>query len=107
MPLRADYLRKGRTRSPLRAVLHLPGSCWILCRGQLAIASALLSLLCLRSSVAMARGNTNAAPPYPANVQKILTTYCYDCHGDGMEKGKVAFDQFHSHEEMLARKEVF
>src|SRR5579872_2889284 len=34
--------------------------------------------------------------PYPAQVQKILTTYCYDCHGDGMEKGKVAFDSFSS-----------
>src|SRR3974390_750003 len=38
--------------------------------------------------------------PYPTNVQKILTTYCYDCHGDGMEKGKVAFDQFTSHNEL-------
>jgi hypothetical protein len=45
--------------------------------------------------------------PYPANVQKILTTYCYDCHGDGMEKGKVAFDQFTSRTEVLAHPEVF
>jgi len=106
MPLRADYLREGRARSFLRAVLHLPGACRTL-RSHLAIASAFLSLLCLRPSVVRASGNTNATPPYPANVQKILTTYCYDCHGDGMEKGKVAFDQFNSHEEMLARKEVF
>jgi hypothetical protein len=45
--------------------------------------------------------------PYPANVQKILTTYCYDCHGDGMEKGKVAFDQFASRSDVLAHPEVF
>jgi hypothetical protein len=44
---------------------------------------------------------------YPTNVQNILTTYCYDCHGDGMEKGKVAFDQFNSHDEMLAKRDVF
>src|SRR5258708_9563743 len=45
--------------------------------------------------------------PYPANVQKILTTYCYDCHGDGMEKGKVAFDQFSSHADVLAHPDLF
>ena len=44
---------------------------------------------------------------YPTNVQKILTTYCYDCHGDGMNKGKVAFDQFTSHNEVLTNRDLF
>ena len=50
---------------------------------------------------------TPVSSPYPPNVQKILTAYCYDCHGDGMAKGKVAFDEFNSHAEMLARKDLF
>lgn len=44
---------------------------------------------------------------YPTNVQKILTTYCYDCHGDGMDKGKVAFDQFTSRNQVLTNRELF
>ncbi len=44
---------------------------------------------------------------YPTNVQKILNTYCYDCHGDGMDKGKVAFDQFTSRNEVLTNRDLF
>jgi hypothetical protein len=42
---------------------------------------------------------------YPKEVYNILTTYCFDCHGDGMQKGKVAFDGFASHDEMLAKRD--
>ena len=44
---------------------------------------------------------------YPKPVRQVLTTYCFDCHGDGMEKGKVAFDQFDSPEAMLARRDLW
>jgi len=44
---------------------------------------------------------------FPKDVQKVVSTYCFDCHGDGMEKGKVAFDQFASREEMLARRDLW
>ena len=44
---------------------------------------------------------------YPSNVYQLLTTYCFDCHGDGMEKGKVAFDGFKSRGEMLRRRELW
>jgi mono/diheme cytochrome c family protein len=54
---------------------------------------------------ALARAD-NTPSAYPPQVQKILSTYCYDCHGDGMEKGKVAFDQFTS-SEMLTHRDVF
>src|SRR5882672_9657927 len=26
-------------------------------------------------------------------VEPILSQYCYDCHGDGMHKGGIAFDE--------------
>jgi uncharacterized protein DUF1592/uncharacterized protein DUF1588/uncharacterized protein DUF1587/uncharacterized protein DUF1585/uncharacterized protein DUF1595 len=51
--------------------------------------------------------DTAPPSPYPPKVQEILTTYCYDCHGDGMEKGKVAFDQFNTHAEMRAGRDIF
>ena len=62
------------------------------------------ALLILNAVPAWAGSNP---APYPANVLKILTTYCYDCHGDGMEKGKVAFDEFDSPAEVIAKRDLF
>ncbi len=69
---------------------------------QVIILPLLLSTLSIQ-----ARAEAAAPGLYPTNVQTILTTYCFDCHGDGMEKGKVTFDQFNSHADMLARKDLF
>src|SRR5436190_14826102 len=44
---------------------------------------------------------------YPQDVHDVLSTYCFDCHGDGMNKGKVAFDEFQSRSEMLARRDLW
>ena len=40
-------------------------------------------------------------------IEPLLKQYCFDCHGDGMEKGKVAFDKFNSEEEFLSRRELW
>src|SRR5436190_14255722 len=40
-------------------------------------------------------------------IQPILVEYCYDCHGDGMNKGQVAFDGFKSHDELLAKRDLW
>ena len=40
-------------------------------------------------------GNSVPSPPppeYHAEVQPILQKYCYDCHGDGVEKGGITLD---------------
>ncbi|MEO0415735.1 MAG: DUF1592 domain-containing protein, partial [Verrucomicrobiota bacterium] len=34
-------------------------------------------------------------------------TYCYDCHGDGMEKGEVALDHHETEAERLADRELW
>src|SRR6267143_659758 len=39
-------------------------------------------------------------------VQPILSKYCYDCHGDGMDKGGLAFDQI-SNADLLKKREVW
>ena len=39
--------------------------------------------------------------PFDKEVKPLLVNYCYDCHGDGMDKGGVALDGFKSHDEML------
>jgi hypothetical protein len=40
-------------------------------------------------------------------VQPLLTKYCYDCHGEGMDKGKVSFDEFKSHQDMLGKRDLW
>jgi hypothetical protein len=66
------------------------------------------SLLLLTACFSLAlRAETAPSPPYPPKVQKVLTTYCYDCHGDGMDKGKVAFDEFSSHADLQAHRDLF
>src|SRR5882672_5962102 len=34
-------------------------------------------------------------------VEPILTHYCYDCHGDGMHKGGIAFDELKTDDAIL------
>ena len=40
-------------------------------------------------------------------VEPILTTLCYDCHGDGMDKGDFAMDDWDSVEEHLKETLMF
>ena len=48
-----------------------------------------------------------AGAHFRKQVQPILVEYCYDCHGDGMDKGKVAFDEFKSDEELLGKRDLW
>ena len=68
-------------------------------------ATAVMALGFLLTSASSSLASSDVL--YPTNVQKILTTYCYDCHGDGMDKGKVAFDQFTSRNEVLTNRDLF
>lgn len=45
--------------------------------------------------------------PLPKEVQPILTEFCFDCHADGANKGKVSFDEFKSHREMLGQRDLW
>jgi hypothetical protein len=42
-----------------------------------------------------------------ATVQPILKNYCFDCHGDGANKGNVSFDQFKSDQAALENRELW
>jgi hypothetical protein len=35
----------------------------------------------------------NVSVDFSKNIQPLLTKYCYDCHGDGAHKGKLALDE--------------
>ncbi len=42
---------------------------------------------------------------WEAEVLPWLENYCYDCHGDGVDKGDLDFDDFDSIESMIADRE--
>jgi len=71
----------------------------------LAVAAGLFALtdFCPRASGA----EIKAAAHFRKDIQPILKEYCYDCHGDGMDKGNVAFDEFKSDEELLAKRDLW
>ena len=49
--------------------------------------------------------NLSKATPverFKASIEPILFDYCYDCHGDGDDKGNVAFDAYETPEAIVA-----
>jgi len=44
---------------------------------------------------------------YQRDIEPILIDFCYDCHGDGMDKGKVALDVYPSNADRLNDKELW
>jgi hypothetical protein len=48
-----------------------------------------------------AETETAGAAQFHRKIQPLLQEYCYECHGDGMNKGNVAFDELKSNQEIL------
>src|SRR5262245_54940816 len=61
-----------------------------------------LALILLPTSFTFADGIPERAERFRKDVQPLLTKYCYDCHADGIKKGKVSFDEFKNDEALLA-----
>lgn len=59
------------------------------------------------SSFAALASESPAVVHFRKTVQPILAEYCYDCHADGAKKGNVAFDEFKSDEELLAKRDLW
>ena len=53
------------------------------------------------SALAAADSKDPAIVEYQAVVSPILEKHCYECHGDGFDKGKVAFDALDTDEKLL------
>jgi hypothetical protein len=47
------------------------------------------------------------AAHFRQHIQPILNEFCFDCHGDGMDKGKVAFDTSKSDEELIGKRDLW
>jgi hypothetical protein len=58
------------------------------------------------SGLSEAQGETNkshegALETWHSTIVPILEEHCYECHGDGYDKGKVAFDRLETDEQVL------
>jgi hypothetical protein len=66
----------------------------------------LLALVLLGGAVARAAGTPDPVAAFKRDVSPILEDYCYECHGDGMSRGKVAFDDL-SDADVRARTDLW
>src|SRR4029079_11103240 len=53
--------------------------------------------------VSRAQAQSDAVAHFRRDIQPLLSKYCYDCHGDGANKGKVAFDELKTESDVLNR----
>ncbi len=57
--------------------------------------------------VAMVQAASPGAVEFRKQVEPILKEYCYDCHGDGMDKGGVAFDEFNPDKDLNTSQDLW
>lgn len=62
-----------------------------------------IAALCASAQAASVR----PAEQFRKSIQPILSQYCFDCHADGTNKGKVAFDEFKSDQDLLNATELW
>jgi hypothetical protein len=54
-----------------------------------------------------AEPKSTAVASFKQDIQPLLAKYCYDCHADGVNKGKVAFDVFATEAELVSRHDLW
>ena len=55
----------------------------------------------------LAAAEAPVAKAFNQQVRPVLEEYCYDCHGDGEQRGGVALDAFNSGTNLLAGRDVW
>jgi hypothetical protein len=93
MKRRMNHAKWDQTRGAMRR--------WLGCGRALAwLALAAWALPCNAADV-------SPGQQFHQQIEPILKEFCYDCHGDGMSKGDVTFDQFKSDSAVLENRELW
>src|SRR5687767_15897141 len=70
-----------------------------------ALSAAGATFVSASATVSSSPGSSLAEPPavgtYKKSISPMLEQHCYECHGDGYDKGKVAFDRLESDPQIL------
>jgi hypothetical protein len=69
-----------------------------------AVRHGVLLMLC---SGVVGAAEATASASFKTRVEPILAKYCYDCHGNGVDKGGVSFDEYASPDEMVAKRDLW
>src|SRR5688572_11450672 len=62
---------------------------------------AALALATLMSPPALPSNEPSSITAYKKTILPMLEDHCFECHGDGYDKGKVAFDRLESNDDIL------
>src|SRR5437773_12178376 len=82
---------------------HLPSHFW---RGRFKAFGAVVFFAAAICGFSSASASSSVAEKFHTAIQPILSQYCYDCHGEGMSKGKLAFDEL-SDEDLTNRRDLW
>lgn len=66
-----------------------------------------LSFGVLLFAAAGSASEPGGAAVFQKSIRPILQEYCFDCHGDGMNKGNIALDEFKSDADLLENHELW
>lgn len=66
-----------------------------------------MAALFISSPLARTAGLSPIAENFQRDVAPFLKKHCYDCHADGVRKGRVSFDDFDSEKELFAEKKMW
>lgn len=62
------------------------------------------SLACLLAIPSLLSAAGRGEDAYQKRILPLLQKYCYDCHGDGMDKGDFALDEYPDYSKLIADK---
>lgn len=65
--------------------------------------SRLAAVFCCAVSTQTGYSQADPAAEFEKEILPILEHHCYDCHGEGEDKGNVSFDTYGSHEAMMSQ----
>jgi hypothetical protein len=65
------------------------------------VALLVSTLLLMVSDMALAANEPSSITAYRKSIMPMLEDHCYECHGDGYDKGKVAFDRLETNDAIL------
>ena len=87
-----------QVRGPMVSMKPFLGAgCVVFLTGALAVTASSAT----NTDAAAAVTENSAVAVYKKAINPILEDHCYECHGDGYNKGKIAFDELESNAEIL------